>query len=114
MCWLLLVCVCAAAGCRLIRVAADGSSGLSNAVDLYNSASGTWSTAQLSVVNAYLAATSVGNVAIFAGGVGFVPGGNSCSAWRDGEFLLELPCVKDTSELCCFLPFCICGEEVAV
>ncbi len=41
---------------------------LSNAVDLYNSASGTWSTAQLSVARYRLAATSVGNVAIFAGG----------------------------------------------
>ena len=41
---------------------------LSNAVDLYNSASGTWSTAQLSVARSFLAATSVGNVAIFAGG----------------------------------------------
>ena len=40
----------------------------SNAVDLYNSASGTWSTAQLSVARSELAATSVGNVAIFAGG----------------------------------------------
>ena len=38
------------------------------AVDLYNSASGTWSTAQLSVARNQLAATSVGNVAIFAGG----------------------------------------------
>ena len=42
--------------------------GVSNAVDLYNSASGTWSTAQLSVARAALAATSVGNVAFFAGG----------------------------------------------
>ena len=41
---------------------------LSNAVDLYNGASGTWSTAQLSVARFVLAATSVGNVAIFAGG----------------------------------------------
>jgi hypothetical protein len=40
----------------------------SYAVDLYNSASGTWSTAQLSVGRWVLAATSVGNVAIFAGG----------------------------------------------
>jgi len=39
-----------------------------NVVDLYNSATGTWSTAQLSVARWYLAATSVGNVAIFAGG----------------------------------------------
>ena len=43
-------------------------SGDSNAVDLYNSASGTWSTAQLSVSRFSLAATSVGNVTIFAGG----------------------------------------------
>ncbi len=49
-----------------MRVTAGG--GDSNAVDLYNSASGTWSTAQLSVARYYLAATSVGNVAFFAGG----------------------------------------------
>jgi hypothetical protein len=41
----------------------------SNAVDLYNGASGTWSTAQLSVARGRPAATSVGNVAIFAGGL---------------------------------------------
>ena len=43
--------------------------GISNAVDLYNGASGTWSTAQLGVARSSLAATSVGNVAIFAGGL---------------------------------------------
>ena len=53
--------------CRLMRVAAVLEN---NVVDLYNSASGTWSTAQLSVARYDLAATSVGNVAIFAGGVG--------------------------------------------
>jgi hypothetical protein len=41
---------------------------LSNAVDLYNSATGMWSTAQLSVARAGLAATSVGDVALFGGG----------------------------------------------
>ena len=56
-------------------VTADGSSSFSNAVDLYNYTSGTWSTAQLSVVRDGLAATSVGNVAIFAGG-GY---GGNCS-----------------------------------
>jgi hypothetical protein len=40
----------------------------SNAVDLYNITSGTWSTAQLSLARFNLAATSVGNMAIFAGG----------------------------------------------
>ena len=54
-----------------MRVTAGGQS---NAVDLYNSASGTWSTAQLSVARHSLAATSVGNVAIFAGGES-----NNCS-----------------------------------
>ena len=51
-----------------MRVTAGDS--FSNAVDLYNSASGTWSTAQLSVARYSLAATSVGNVAFFAGGYG--------------------------------------------
>jgi hypothetical protein len=50
-----------------MRVTAGGGA-YSKAVDVYNSASGTWSTAQLSVARGYLAATSVGNVAIFAGG----------------------------------------------
>jgi hypothetical protein len=43
--------------------------GWSRAVDLYNGASGTWSTAQLSVARFDLAVTSVGNVALFAGGL---------------------------------------------
>jgi hypothetical protein len=50
-----------------MRVTAGGYVS-SNAVDLYNSASGTWSTAQLSVGRFWLQATSVGNVAIFSGG----------------------------------------------
>ena len=37
-------------------------------VDVYNGATGAWSTAQLSVARGYLAAASVGNVALFAGG----------------------------------------------
>jgi hypothetical protein len=40
-------------------------------------AQGTWSTAQLSVARMYLAATSVGNVAIFAGGSTGVSGNSS-------------------------------------
>jgi hypothetical protein len=38
-------------------------------VDVYNSAIGAWSTAQLSVARFKLAAASVGNVAMFAGGL---------------------------------------------
>jgi len=61
-----LLLVFAIADCRLMRVTADTAR--SNAVDLYNSVSGTWSTAQLSVARTTLAAASAGNLAIFAGG----------------------------------------------
>ena len=39
-----------------------------NVVDLYASGTGRWSTAQLSQTLGFLSATSVGTVAIFAGG----------------------------------------------
>ena len=71
-------CVCAASDCRLMRATAGAGS---NAVDLYNSATGAWSTAQLSVARYGLAAASVGNVAIFAGG--WTSG--SVLLWIDGE-----------------------------
>jgi hypothetical protein len=76
---LCVVCICAvcaivasvgaATACRLMWVTA-AYQGTPNAVDLYDSATGTWSTAQLSVGRYNLAATSVGKVAIFAGGFG--------------------------------------------
>ena len=44
------------------------SGGRSNAVDVYNSATGTWSTAQLSLAREIISATSVGDMALFAGG----------------------------------------------
>ncbi len=65
---LLLSCFCAAAGCRLISVTADTQLG-SQVVDIYHSAMGIWTTAQLSVGRTQLAATSVGGMAIFAGGI---------------------------------------------
>jgi hypothetical protein len=40
-----------------------------NVVDLYDSGTGGWSTAQLSQARSSLSATSVGTVAIFAGAV---------------------------------------------
>ena len=49
-----------------MRATADG--GASNVVDLYDSGTGRWSTAQLSEARNSLSATSVGTVAIFAGG----------------------------------------------
>ncbi len=39
-----------------------------NVVDVYNGATGAWSTAQLSLGRYWLAAATVGNVALFAGG----------------------------------------------
>jgi hypothetical protein len=42
--------------------------GASDAVDVYNSTTGTWSTSRLSVARHSLAATSVGNLSLFAGG----------------------------------------------
>ena len=44
--------------------------GFVNVVDLYDSGTGRWSTAQLSQARCCLSATSVGTVAIFAGGSG--------------------------------------------
>ena len=75
-------CVCAASACRLMRTTAGYGS---NAVDLYNSATGAWSTAQLSVARYWLAAASVGNVALFAGGVN-----NSALLCREGGVRLHL------------------------
>jgi hypothetical protein len=49
----------------LMRATADGSA---NVVDVYNSATGAWTTAQLSEARGCGVAVSVGNVALFAGG----------------------------------------------
>ena len=56
---------------------------VSNAVDLYNRATEEVWTAQLSVGRASLVATSVGNVAIFAGGLAKT----GVSLWIEGELL---------------------------
>ncbi len=48
-----------------MRATADGPSAV---VDVYNGTTGAWSMAQLSVARDFLAAASVGNVALFAGG----------------------------------------------
>ncbi len=103
-------------------VAAD--SGRSKVVDLYNSASGTWSTAQLSVARRFLAATSVRNVTIFAGGNAGDFGGNcgftlfveGLLVWvdafgrRDGVMVAWL-----RRRACCLLCLlCFAVQEVAV
>ena len=65
-----------------MRATADGPSAV---VDVYNGTTGAWSTAQLSVARYYLAAASVGNVALFAGGgttgALFVQGGGGRCSW---------------------------------
>jgi hypothetical protein len=53
-------------GCLTLTRAISGQ--YTDAVDIYNSATGTWSTARLSGARADLGAASVGNLAIFAGG----------------------------------------------
>ena len=55
--------------CFLMRATAVDYS-ISNVVDLYDSGTRRWSTAQLSQARSQLSATSVGTVAIFAGGEG--------------------------------------------
>ncbi len=52
--------------CFLMRATAGYTP--SDVVDLYDSGTGRWSTAQLSQARWQLSATSVGTVAIFAGG----------------------------------------------
>ncbi len=51
-----------------MRATAVGGGSYHNVVDLYDSGTGRWSTAQLSQARYDLSATSVGTVAIFAGG----------------------------------------------
>ena len=67
------VCLClgmpCGSDCFLMRATAD-SGVFSNVVDLYDSGTGRWSTAQLSQERIWLSATSVGTVAMFAGGQG--------------------------------------------
>jgi hypothetical protein len=58
--------VCPASTCFLMRSTAGGRSSV---VDVYNGNTGTWSTAQLSVARSVLAAASVGNLALFTGGL---------------------------------------------
>ena len=65
-----------------MRATADGPSAV---VDVYNGTTGAWSTAQLSVARVFLAAASVGNVALFAGGVN-----NSALLCREGGVRLHL------------------------
>ncbi len=52
-----------------MRATAGVGARVSNVVDLYDSGTGRWSAAELSQARLSLSATSVGTVAIFAGGL---------------------------------------------
>ncbi len=58
--------ICPATVSSLMRATAGDT--LYNVVDVYNGTTSAWSTAQLSVARCCLAAASVGNLALFAGG----------------------------------------------
>ena len=97
-----------------MRVTA-GSIVASNAVNLYNYTSGTWSTAQLSVARDRLSATSVGNLAIFAGGW---TGNCSLTLFVEGLLFglmrvgdgVTFACLRRAA--CCFVVYVV--QEVAV
>ena len=67
------VCLClgmpCGSDCFLMRATAGYL--ISDVVDLYDSGTGRWSTARLSQARGELSATSVGTVAIFAGGLNY-------------------------------------------
>ena len=65
-------------------------------------AQGTWSTAQLSVARGYFAAASVGNVALFAGGLT-----GSALLWREGGG--GVACIYDCVRVLCLLVLRYCG-----
>ena len=79
--------VCPATASSLMRAIAGGT-GASNVTDVYNGTSGAWSTAQLSVARYWLAAASVGNVALFAGGLT----GSALLCREGGDCLLLRAC----------------------
>jgi hypothetical protein len=70
------LCLCFGLPCGSDRflMRATAGSGYSNIVDFYDRATGLWSTARLSQARHGLSATSVGTVAIFAGGSGKLSG----------------------------------------
>ena len=76
---------CPATTSSLKRATAGGT--VSNVVDVYNVATGAWSTAKLSMARVYPTAATVGNVVLFAGGTTAsvslcMKGGGSCLLLR--------------------------------
>jgi hypothetical protein len=87
-----------AATSPLMRATADGP--VSNVVDLFDGARMSWSTAQLSVARYYLAAASVGNVALFAGGCGSA---SLCEKGVKGWRFSMIACVLSVCACCCIV-----------
>ncbi len=86
--------VCPATACCLMRATAGRPETVHKVVDVYNSATGAWSTAQLSVARAELAAASVGNLAMFAGGQ------NSGALLCRGGVVLMVKCMLGSRTWC--------------
>jgi hypothetical protein len=80
---------------RLLPVAVAVVVMMTSALGVARAQQGTWSTAQLSVARYNLAAASVGNVALFAGG--YTAGALLCREW--GEWVC----------LCFACVFCACA-----
>lgn len=74
--------------CRDIAVAGD----VSNAVDVYNSVTKVWTTAQLSVAREYFAAASSGIMAVFAGGF-------TCELWQGYQVFISCSLFLDVFHL---------------
>jgi hypothetical protein len=96
--WRILQCCCVVwhlTTCHLIRDAAGVF--VSDAVDLYNSMTRAWSTARLSVPRRDVAAASVGNKALFAGG-----GSQSTSVCRRGwgGWSSKIACMSSVHVVC--------------
>jgi hypothetical protein len=69
-----------ATDCFVMRSTADNYAS-QTAVDIFNVATGMWSTAQLSLQRRAMGVTSVGNIALFAGGG--VADGTFCTEWQN-------------------------------
>jgi hypothetical protein len=94
-CWMILLPQWGfpATHCCLMAPLAD-SPYQSDVVDVYNGATGAWSTAQLSVARCGIAAASVGNVALFAGGSVAIGG---------------LLCREGVEDVCCCEGLSVCA-----
>ncbi len=86
--------------CFLMRATA-GNYVSSHVVDLYDSGTGRWSTAQLSQARHSLSATSVGTVAFFAGGEGSKLLRIVFVLLCEGVLIVVVRCVMGTCVLVC-------------